>query len=301
MGSRLLPFGLGAVVLGTLPALGFGVGNARPGRVPAAPPIASVSAAAPADAVRTARAPLPLVDSALSVLAGKVTRQSDPAALRMAFHAYYAYRAAHPEQVRNPYLYFVDYGLDSRIPRGYVFNMDDLTVVDGPFLVAHGRGSSKGHYGVPVRFSNGSGSAASSLGLYVTGQSYAFTGHTGGRPYSSMGLRLEGVSGRFNDLAFARGVVMHGAPYITAAGAGRSEGCPAVDLVRARRLIPMIANGGMVFLFSPADAGWMREDPWVNAQLTDQLAGAMHAPAGDTVVVPVTYAAPAPAARAAGH
>ncbi len=301
MGSRLLPFGLGAVLFVTLPALPFGpLWNAGFAQAPAPSQSVVVTAVAP-DAVRTARAPLPMVDSALSVLASKVTRHSDPAALRMAFHAYYAYRAAHPEQVRNPYLYFVDYGLDSRIPRGYVFNMDDLTVVDGPFMVAHGRGSSNGHYGVPVRFSNGSGSAASSLGLYVTRQSYAFTGHSGGRPYSSMGLRLDGVSGRFNDLAYARGVVMHGAPYITPMGAGRSEGCPAVDLQRARRLIPMIANGGMVFLFSPADAAWMQQDPRVNAQLTDQLQAVMHPPvAGDTAAVPTP--APAPATLApTGH
>jgi hypothetical protein len=31
---------------------------------------------------------------------------------------------------------------------------------------------------------------------------------------------------------------------------------------RAQRLIPRISNGGLVFLLSPRDAGWMREDPW---------------------------------------
>ena len=57
-------------------------------------------------------------------------------------------------------------------------------------------------------------------------------------------------------------MVVHGAPYVTATRAGRSEGCPAVDPARARRLIPKIANGGLVFLFSPRDRGWMSSDPW---------------------------------------
>ena len=80
------------------------------------------------------------VQRALTRLGGRV-RTSDRDALRMAFRAYYNYKAAHPEQVRKPYLYFVDYGLDADTPRGYVFDMSELRVVDGPFTVAHGRGS----------------------------------------------------------------------------------------------------------------------------------------------------------------
>src|SRR6185503_9470515 len=134
----------------------------------------------------------------------------------------------------------------------------------GPFTVAHGRGSSTSRYGVPTRFGNGSGSAETSLGLYVTKALYPFTGHTGGSTYSSIGLRLMGVSKGFNDLAFARGVVAHGAPYVTASNAGRSEGCPAMDPARAQRLLPKLADGAMVFLFAP-NTNWMANDPWVNA------------------------------------
>ncbi|HLL82691.1 MAG TPA: hypothetical protein VK420_08555, partial [Longimicrobium sp.] len=76
--------------------------------------------------------------AALTALRSRVRRQSDPDALRLAFRAYYNYKAAHPEDVRKPYLYYVDYGLDARTPRGYVFDMDELRVVDGPFNVAHG-------------------------------------------------------------------------------------------------------------------------------------------------------------------
>lgn len=123
---------------------------------------------------------------------------------------------------------------------------------------------------MPTRFSNSSGSATSSLGLYVTEQRYGFTGHTGGRAYASIGMRLDGVSGPFNSAAYARGVVVHGAPYVTASGSGRSEGCPAMEPARARRLIPMLAEGSLVFLYSPNDRGWIENDPWATASLAEE-------------------------------
>jgi hypothetical protein len=175
-----------------------------------------------------------------------------------------AYKTAHPDAVKKPYLYFVDYGLPSTTPRGYLFDMQALKVIDGPFMVAHGRGSSKAHDGVPTRFSNGFGAATTSLGLYVAQELYDFVGHAGGQTYSSIGLRLNGVSTGFNDNARARGVVAHGAPYVTATRAGRSEGCPAMESSRAQRLLPKLANGGMVFLFAP-DTKWMADDPWLAA------------------------------------
>lgn len=203
------------------------------------------------------------VRGALAAFAGSVGKQSHPDALRSAFEAYYNFKAEHPEEVRKPYLYFVDYGLDSHTPRGYVFDMDALQVVDGPFTVAHGRGSG-GKDGVPTKFTNTEGSATSSLGLYVAEEVYSFTGHMGGKAYHSVGLRMDGVSGRFNSAARKRRVVVHGAPYVSADKAGRSEGCPAMEPGRAKKLLPKIGNGGMVFLFSPLDKGWLKNDPWVH-------------------------------------
>lgn len=223
-----------------------------------------------AKVVRTAepaKGAAPKVSEALNALSGHVNKQSHPDALRMAIQAYYGYKAAHPDQVRNPYFYFVDYGLDRRTPRGYVFDMNQMKLVEGPFIVAAGRGSAENAAGIPTRFSNTSSSGTTSLGLYVTKNSYAFTGHSGGSTYSSIGLRLNGVSGNYNSNALARGVVVHGAPYVTASGAGRSLGCPAMDQARAHRLIPKIANGGLVFLFSPNDSRWMRNDPWATADV----------------------------------
>lgn len=205
------------------------------------------------------------ISDALDALTPAVRRMSGPDALERAFRAYYRFKAAHPERVTKPYLYYVDYGLDNATARGYVFDMDARTVIDGPFTVAHGRGSSRARNGIPTSFSNRPGSNATSLGLYVTQETYAFGGRSGGTRYSSVGLRLAGVSRGFNDAARARGVVAHGAPYVSAREAGRSEGCPAMEQARARRLLPMIADGALVFLYSPADPIWLEGDSWAKS------------------------------------
>jgi hypothetical protein len=219
------------------------------------------------------------VVAALEAFSAAVRPLSHPRALEDAFRSYYAYRAAHPRAVTKPYLYFVDYGLPSTTPRGYVFDMEARTLVDGPFMVAHGRGSSGAKDGVPTRFSNALGSAATSLGLYLAQETYGFRGKAGGLSYRSIGLRLKGVSEGFNDNARVRGVVAHGAPYVTATRAGRSEGCPALEEFRAGRLLPKLANGGMVFLFAP-DERWMARDPWILAGGADSATAGTVATAG---------------------
>lgn len=231
--------------------------------------LAAVGGALFASTLASARAPvtppdddLAAADRALAALAPHVAVESHPDALDRAFRAYFEYRAASPERVRNPFLYYVDFGLDNRTPRGWVFDMERLEVVEGPFTVAHGVGSSTGRNGVPTRFGNRPGSNRTSLGLFLTQETYTFRGTANGRRYSSVGLRLKGLSGRFNDAARRRGIVAHGAPYVTAGDAGRSQGCPAMEQARAHRLLPMIANGGLVFLFSPLDEGWIEAGRW---------------------------------------
>src|SRR4051812_27475512 len=122
---------------------------------------------------------------AIDALASGVAELSHPHALATAFGSYFAFKNGHPADVRKPYLYFVDYGLPNTKPRGYVFDMERLVVVEGPFTVAAGRGSAP-RAGVPTRFSNSSGSAASSLGLYLAQGDYSFIGHTAGRIYRSI-------------------------------------------------------------------------------------------------------------------
>jgi hypothetical protein len=218
-------------------------------------------------AAAPAPAPTPFADveTALRSLSTRVVESSDPEALETALHAYYRYRSERPALVRKPYLYFVDLGLSPSTPRGYVFDMSRLELVEGPFTVAHGSGSSATRDAVPTVFSNAPGSHASSLGLYLTRETYQFRGRAGGRTYTSVGLRLRGESPGFNDAAEARGIVVHGAPYVTGTSAGRSEGCPAVEPERAERLLPLLADGSVVLIYSPQDRLWLSRGPWVAA------------------------------------
>jgi hypothetical protein len=234
---------------------------------PAAPraPTATPPPAATPDAAAAPDPRMVSVELALSRFSPHVARTSHAEALRTAFQAYFSYRAANAELVRKPYLYFVDLGLDNRTARGWVFDMETMEVVDGPFHVAHGVGSSRERDGVPSLFSNRPGSKASSLGLYLAEETYAFNGRAAGGRYTSVGLRMRGESGPFNGAARQRGIVAHGAPYVNGVDAGRSEGCPAMEQHRARRLLPLLADGGVVFIFSPNDRMWLGADPWVNA------------------------------------
>ena len=227
--------------------------------------VALLGAAAPAAAPSDpgAASPSERAASAAARLGAAVSGTSRPDALETALRAYYRFARERPAAIRKPYLYFVDYGLSNRSARGWVLDMERMRVVEGPFTVAHGNGSSRSRNGVPGRFSNRPGSNASSLGLYVAAETYAFRGKAGGRRYRSIGLRMDGMSGRFNDAARRRGVVAHGAPYVTARDAGRSQGCPAMSMERAQRLLPLIANGGIVILYSPNDADWLANGPWM--------------------------------------
>jgi hypothetical protein len=250
-----------AVLFGT--AHSAAAGNAAPAVAALAATVATTATVA-TDSVASATGLLATrAKAALAALSSRVRTVSDPRALQDAFHSYFAFKSAHLDEVKKPYLYFVDYGLPSTSPRGYVFDMDALRVVDGPFTVAHGRGSAPAGATIPTRFSNAMGSAATSLGLYLAEATYRFVGSSDGRSYRSIGLRLDGVSEGFNDNAFARKVVAHGAPYVTPTKAGQSEGCPAMDQARAKRLLPKLANGGMVFLFAP-DSGWLASDSWLD-------------------------------------
>ena len=259
----LLP-GLGLLAPAAPPSARTGAGPGSfspPPTLPAAPAASAVGLRSRVDA---------LAERALHALDGAIVRQSHSAALRSAFEAYFAYRGAHPEQAAKPYLYYVDFGLPATEPRGYIFDMDALRLVEGPFTVSHGSGSAPGGTAVPTRFSNRPGSNATSLGLYLTLETYGFRGKAGGRAYRSTGLRLRGLSAPFNGAARSRGIVVHGAPYVTARRAGRSHGCPAMELARAELLLPLLAGGSLVFHFSPRDPDWLAGDPWLDADRATQ-------------------------------
>lgn len=147
-------------------------------------------------------------------------------------------------------LAIIDYSRPSTAQRLWVFDLQRRTLLFQE-LVAHGRGSGEN---MATQFSNENDSKASSLGLYRTGATYI-----GQNGYS---LRMEGLEPGFNDHAFDRAIVMHGAAYVSADLArangriGRSWGCPAVRPEIAQPLIDSIKDGQLLFVYYP-DQHWL--------------------------------------------
>src|SRR5690606_4161345 len=115
--------------------------------------------------------------------------------------------------------------------RMWVIDMTTNTVLMHS-LVAHGRNTGDVF---AKNFSNASESYKSSLGFYLTGETY--TGKHG------MSLKLDGLEKGVNDNARNRAVVIHGADYVSDSfiknnsRLGRSLGCPAVPRELTKQLI----------------------------------------------------------------
>jgi len=140
----------------------------------------------------------------------------------------------------------IDYGLPSTERRLWVFDLQSGRLLYHE-LVAHGRNSGEDLAEV---FSNQEGSLMTSLGAFVTGETYF-----GKNGYS---LRLRGLDPGLNDHAEARAIVMHGAPYVSddfasrAGRLGRSHGCPAVRMEIARELIDRVKDGTLLYAWHPS-------------------------------------------------
>lgn len=172
---------------------------------------------------------------------------ADPKALETAFAAIQCAQA-HGQGTNAKRLTLIDYSKPSLEPRLWVFD-----IVEGKLLfeevVAHGRNSGTN---MTTSFSNVEGSLQTSLGLFLTGETYM-----GGNGYS---LRLDGLDKGLNDRAMARAIVIHGAPYVDVEAGrkqgrlGRSFGCPAVRTSVATPLIDAIKGGNFVFSYYPGPA-----------------------------------------------
>ncbi|CAI8819347.1 L,D-transpeptidase-like protein [Pseudomonas sp. IT-P12] len=151
----------------------------------------------------------------------------------------------------------IDYSLPSTQQRLWVFDLKKRKLLFHE-LVAHGRNSGEN---MAVNFSNQNESFATSLGLYRTQQSYV-----GQNGYS---LRMEGLEPGFNDNAFDRAIVIHGAPYVSPVLArangriGRSLGCPAVRPAIAHKLIDSMKGGQLLFSYYP-DQRWLKTSSYIN-------------------------------------
>jgi hypothetical protein len=164
--------------------------------------------------------------------------------IRLAVRAYE--KALIQGKVKNPVLTIIDFSIPSNHCRMWIFDMQTDNLVLKTY-VAHGRNSGKGT--VPYQFSNKMLSKESSLGTYITEDTYM--GHSG---YS---LNLEGLEKDLNSNASNRRVVVHGAWYVepsfikSVGYAGCSWGCPAVPASLAKSIINIIKNGSVLFTYYP--------------------------------------------------
>ena len=157
---------------------------------------------------------------------------------------------------RPDILTVIDYSLPSTEPRLFVFDVAKKRLLFREH-VAHGKNSGGN---MTTRFSNVEGSLATSLGLFVTANTYM-----GSNGYS---LRLKGLERGVNHRAWERAIVMHGAKYVNAAAArvsgrlGRSFGCPAVRSEIAKKMIDTVKGGSPIFAYYP-DREWLTASSFV--------------------------------------
>lgn len=136
------------------------------------------------------------------------------------------------------FLSVIDFSLSSKQARFFIIEMKSGSV--WAIHTAHGKGSDANGDGMAEKFSNTSGSDASSIGFYLTAETYS--GKHG------LSLRMDGLSST-NSNVRARAVVIHGASYVQESSViqGRSWGCPAVTMTNRDRVVNSLKGGSLIY------------------------------------------------------
>ncbi|TDD93985.1 murein L,D-transpeptidase catalytic domain family protein [Flavobacterium cellulosilyticum] len=148
--------------------------------------------------------------------------------------------------IQKDILTLVDFSMSSNTKRLWVIDLSTNTILYNS-LVAHGRNTGEEY---ASSFSNSNSSFKSSLGFYVTGETY--NGKHG------MSLKLDGIEKGINDNARIRGVVMHAADYVSKSfikcnkRLGRSLGCPAIPEESLKGIVNTIKDKSCLFIYHPS-------------------------------------------------
>ena len=150
----------------------------------------------------------------------------------------------------------IDYSKPSTATRFFVIDLVRKLVVFKCF-VAHGKNSGDNY---AKSFSNDSKSLKSSLGFYLTGETYS-----GKHGYS---LKLDGIEKGINNNARVREIVIHGADYVSQEfidkyhRLGRSWGCPALPVGLSKEIIDAISGGSCLFIYA-ADENYLKNSKFI--------------------------------------
>ena len=159
------------------------------------------------------------------------------------------------------YLTLIDYSRPSNQKRLWVFNLQNKKLVYHTY-VSHGI---KSGIFEPHFLTNTLNSKASSLGVFITDESYH------GR--DGLSLKLKGLEKHFNDNAMHRSVVMHSAWYVEEdfihkyGRAGRSWGCPAIPLSMNEPVINAIKNQSLLVIYYPSQT-WLSTSKYLTCDPT---------------------------------
>lgn len=147
------------------------------------------------------------------------------------------------QKKNNDIITLIDFTKPSTEERLYVIDMKQKRLLYSS-LVSHGRNSGENY---ATSFSNENGSYKSSLGFYLTENTYE-----GKNGYS---LVLNGLEKGINDHAKERAIVIHGAAYsnpstIASGRLGRSQGCPALPQALSKPIINTIKGGTLLYIYA---------------------------------------------------
>jgi hypothetical protein len=192
----------------------------------------------------------------LSSLINSIEENSDidPKALQLALRGYFNLKRQGLIR-REGILTLIDFDKPSDTKRLFIIDIDNGKVLQSA-LVAHGKGSGEV---MATHFSNRPGSNESSLGFYLTENTY-----NGRNGYS---LVLRGLEQGVNDLAESRSIVIHGAQYVSEeyirrnGRLGRSQGCPAVSMDIYQEVIDLIKDGSCLFIYHQGQEFASGSDP----------------------------------------